>query len=594
MNNVNNVLNLGTSPVRKFINEFHEQQKQKARENGRADGVKGIIKSTDTSIGFYIEFLTTAYISLHAQCMEILNPKLQTQLGKEENIVAQKETLEKAIKMNALRNQNENDQKSIEDVPVLSVFVALSIATIGSFLLFLTELYFFGLALQSLGKTQMISWWVGAAISFGLMAIATFAPIEIEKCKSSVIRYLAYIILFALIIGSMYVFGVMRSDYISLMGGHQISPLFFTLLNFISFIGQILLGKYLINPILAEIRPAIKACWKRFRIIRRRWIIHRLEAEDKQSGAELQNGLTERFTTISEAENLPSLLNNLFKENVSVYKSSYAETCKDPAGIPACFHQPIPDLDFTGNSSSNNSFSAAIIILCMALFSFGCIEVKEPITETNICLIDRTDSLTISPQQIYQRLNQKLTVLYDQYAGAEVIVQPITQYRNTPKFRIAISSEDMLSINEIERKHKIHIFKEALHFVIDTVTSRIIPQPESEVLYPIMNALITLASSTSQKRSMDIFSDLRENTELISLYDPVIIQRLTEHPEWLRSKLDSVYHLPSLKGITVTFFYTPTTKSNDKLFSLMAESVLKPFLEQHTATVYIASLPGTQ
>jgi len=592
MKNVNNVPNLGTSPVRKFINEFHEQQKQKARETGRADGVKGIIKSTDTSIGFYIEFLTTAYLSLHAQCMEMLNPNLQTQLGTEENKVAQKENLENSIKMNALRNQNENDQRSIEDVPVLSVFVALFIATIGSFLLFLTELYFFGLALQSLGKTQMISWWVGAAISFGLMAIATFAPIEIEKCKSSVIRYLAYIILFALIIGSMYVFGVMRSDYISLMGGHQISPLFFTLLNFISFLGQMLVGKYLINPILAEIRPALKACWKRFRIIRRSWIIHRLEAKDKQSGIELQSGLTERFTTISEAENLPTLLNNLFKENASVYKSSYVETCKDPTGIPLCFHQPIPDLDFTGNSSSNNSFSAAITILCMALFSIGCIEVKEPITETNICLIDRTDSLTISPQQIYQCLTQKLTVLYDQYAGAEVIVQPITQYRNTPKYRISIPSEDMLSINEIERKHNIHTFKDALHFVIDTVTSRIVPQPESEVLHPIMNALITLTTSNSQKRSLDIFSDMRENTELISLYDPVTIQRLTERPEWLRSKLDSLYHLPSLKGITVTFFYTPTTKSSDKLFSLMAESVLKPFLEQHNATVYIASLPS--
>ena len=587
-----NMPTVGNGGIRQFIHNFHEQMKQKAYEKGRDDGIAQVPKQTDTSLNFYLEFLTTAYQTLYAECMEMLKPQLQIQLGSTEKKQAGELALERERTIEKLSQQNDADQKSIEHIPILVTVFNFSLCLIGTVLINAGETFMIAMSMQVLGKGMAFSLMIGAAVSFGLMLCATHLPMEINKLQSALLRKLARLALVLSIGVVMYYFASMRSAYITLTNGYTVSPFTFAVLNLLCFMGQYLLGKYFFLPIMEDVRAMFRALKIRWRITKRSHSIKKLQTEDKEQEQELNTTLSGRLTDVFDAEALPRLINPLYKESAAVYKASNASARKNPDDIPQCFHNPIPDLLFNPPPATFFSSQAVGLFLLLLFTLTGCIHTQPPVTERVIVLIDVTDSLTMNGKDIKEQVFHHLSINHDAYAGESISVSTISHFKNNPTWNISIPSTDIININEIERKGQIQQFTNYISTVIDSITSKISKQEESEVLYPIFTSLSKLAESNATRKVLLVFSDLRENTPIFSTYDPKVISELTLYPEHLIEILDSIYYLKApLLGIEVIFSYTPHSTFDDDMFFTISQKVMKPYLEQHEAEVYSATLP---
>lgn len=578
------------SPVRKHIDTFHTSHKQQAYEKGREDGITGTPHLHEPSLKFSIEFLVTAYESLYARCMDILKPTLQIQLGSQERHRQKEEDLKKRKQIVDLETEVTRYQNEIDGVPILSVLVSFSLSLLSSLLICMGETYLIAMSMQVLGKGMLFSSMIGLAVAIGLMLIATLIPEEIQKIQSILWRRLARVGLFLFIGSTMYLFGSLRSDYMYQLNGHQISPFLFALLNLIAFTGQYLLGKYYIAPLANHVRSALRAFRISLRIRSIQKQIETLKATSQIAEQDVHKGLEDRLHTITQATDIIPLINSLFKESVAIYKRANMSTRASGSEIPISFHQPIPDLPLSWNepTSYHYTHSLGILGLLVGFGISGCIHTAPPKTETLHILIDVTDSLTISHTDVSQQIISNLAITTDVHAGEHIVIKPISHFKTNTHLLYTLPSIDMFEINDIERKMEIQKFNSSVASTLDSITSHISSQEASEVFFPLFSSLQELARSDADIRTLYVYSDLRHHTPFLDTYDKTVLEKLSITPSYLTKQLDSLYHIPSLHGISITFCYLPRTKTDDETFYLLSEKILTPYLTSHGATVTIA------
>lgn len=150
-----------------------------------------------------------------------------------------------------------------------------------------------------------------------------------------------------------------------------------------------------------------------------------------------------------------------------------------------------------------------------------------------------------------------------------------------------LPTENHLS-NEINRRSHINAFNADCHNLatqIDTISSG---KNFSSVYLPIALQLNSLSKSQAINRVAYLYSDLKENTPKLSLYNPATFKRLRAHPEELIEYFNTLCPLEDLKGVTVYLLHDPKDINDDTDY-LFISGIYKTMLENAGATVIIQS-----
>jgi len=113
------------------------------------------------------------------------------------------------------------------------------------------------------------------------------------------------------------------------------------------------------------------------------------------------------------------------------------------------------------------------------------------------------------------------------------------------------------------------------------------PLKYSECFATIASELELLAGSKASQRTLIIFSDLQENTDVFSCYTPRGQKMLQNDPEKVAKILLQRHPLPAnLIGVTVYFVYAPLTRDQDTMFGEMV-AIYQQLLHARGARVAI-------
>ena len=109
----------------------------------------------------------------------------------------------------------------------------------------------------------------------------------------------------------------------------------------------------------------------------------------------------------------------------------------------------------------------------------------------------------------------------------------------------------------------------------------------SECFKIISTELILLTQKQSEHKILWVFSNLKENSSILSVFAGNAKQQIKNHPEAIEKLLEGTGLIPqNLKGITVVFAYLPTSREDDQEFNVLVQ-VYKQLLEKHSAKVVI-------
>jgi hypothetical protein len=120
----------------------------------------------------------------------------------------------------------------------------------------------------------------------------------------------------------------------------------------------------------------------------------------------------------------------------------------------------------------------------------------------------------------------------------------------------------------------------------DTDTSSSL-KDHSECFKAISSELNLLVQSNSKNRFLLVFSNLYENSSILSVYDKTNNRLLAQNPRKIADQFEKTHLLPeSLKGIKVFFLFQPVTREEDQKY-LELVSVYRSLLESRGATVRV-------
>lgn len=163
--------------------------------------------------------------------------------------------------------------------------------------------------------------------------------------------------------------------------------------------------------------------------------------------------------------------------------------------------------------------------------------------------------------------------------GLELSLRYVAETRYAPKHHFSLpqgevgwlANEDM---RRRKRKHLLGQFSDTL----STLNKVQKPLPRSEIFRLVIEE-VTHLSKQKGKRTLLLYSDLKEFSPLISVYDTRQQARLLKSPQEMAAKLASGIELPhDLSGITIHILYVPSLE-DDPLFTAMVavyREVLEP------------------
>lgn len=228
-----------------------------------------------------------------------------------------------------------------------------------------------------------------------------------------------------------------------------------------------------------------------------------------------------------------------------------------------------------------------IIIVCIVATAvgIGAVYYKPPATTDVIVLSDVTDSLIAKPDgvELISFLNTS-----NKWDGISFTLSSISDVSIGKTDKVFIKAESRWLGNEIKRTRDLKAFYNSVEELLARSSGEVIGRKQTSVYIPIVTSLTSLAESSSNKKVLIVYSDLMENTNEFSFYDPQTLSELKTKPEVALGKLDSLLHLPSLRGVDVVFVYQPHNTTEDSAYRIVSW-FYKSMLEKAGAHVVITS-----
>lgn len=207
-------------------------------------------------------------------------------------------------------------------------------------------------------------------------------------------------------------------------------------------------------------------------------------------------------------------------------------------------------------------------------------EEHQPTTQHISVLVDLTDANSYQPHadEIFSYLEQGHSS-----NGLALTLRYVAETRYAPshQFQLATGEVGFLSNEDTRRRKR----KRLLTQFKDTLTNyKIGLSPRSEVFRLVVDEL-TIFSQEKGKRSLLLFSDLKEHS-FYSVYKKQDVQELLLHPKRIQERFENATVIPdNLTGIAIHIIYTPSLKE-DRVFTAMVDLYKKVF-ESRGATIQI-------
>jgi hypothetical protein len=234
-----------------------------------------------------------------------------------------------------------------------------------------------------------------------------------------------------------------------------------------------------------------------------------------------------------------------------------------------------------------------IFALCLAV-SCRKNQAPQPMHSSCISIIDdRTDPFALHP------LPEPILALYDfqndkdQEATARLVL--ITDKLLNPVQEIHLqdgrSSEAHNANDEIDnREQLVYSYCDAFTNAVNGFHKRYAPDStlnHSECFATIASELEYLFKNPALQKTLIVFSDLQENSDVFSCYTAKGQRLLCSNTKKVEQLLQSRHPLPeNLVGITIYFVYQPPDREHDQQFSKML-GIYKKLLNERGARVVV-------
>lgn len=215
---------------------------------------------------------------------------------------------------------------------------------------------------------------------------------------------------------------------------------------------------------------------------------------------------------------------------------------------------------------------------------------EKPRTSTSVTLLwDVTEDLLPKPHA------KAVVPLYNidnsPNDGASFTFRYTSEKSLNPETMFSLApAEAHTLVNMFERKAEIAAFTTAVTAFIDSVVADTVPgRAQSSIYIPLAETLNKVAADhTSNRKVVLVYSDLKENSSVISFYDPNMRSLLSTDPKAIQERLLGTVALTDLHGIEVLLLYEPKNADDDRTYRMLSQ-FYKSLLEGYGARVTIAA-----
>lgn len=228
-------------------------------------------------------------------------------------------------------------------------------------------------------------------------------------------------------------------------------------------------------------------------------------------------------------------------------------------------------------------------ILIIALLSIAAVFMFQSCSDNNYdtdasVLFDRTDSFLARPDT--NAIKKLFPMENSLWHGYRFHLMTLSDVDFNPTYEAEIAPACEYLSNLYGRKDEAQVFYKS----IDSAFSKALAQPEgkphSSLYIPLAIELKRLSQSTARRRMLAAYSDLMENTSVISFYKAGNFKLLKENPDSVKKIFENEIPLPNLSGIEIHFVYEPKDEQQNDLFRAVS-GFYKAWLENKGAKVNI-------
>lgn len=212
--------------------------------------------------------------------------------------------------------------------------------------------------------------------------------------------------------------------------------------------------------------------------------------------------------------------------------------------------------------------------------------VDHPMTDYTL-IIDETDSTFAVPET--EALAADLGIDTNIWGGVTFNFTRIIDVSYVPHTTIALSKgPSRLAGNKYTRQKEVDAFREKFSGLLESAQHDATGKPRSSIYLPLVDELTKLSNSFAYHRILTIYSDMRENTKVVSFYDPQTARELVTDPDKIKAKLLEEAPLPDLRGIEIQIIHAPQNEKDDTAFRA-SSGFFKALFEEHGATVTVSA-----
>jgi len=142
--------------------------------------------------------------------------------------------------------------------------------------------------------------------------------------------------------------------------------------------------------------------------------------------------------------------------------------------------------------------------------------------------------------------------------------------------------------NQFDREREIEQFVNKVTAFLDSLPLDTVGRKQSALYVPIAKAANSLAMSSSNRKVLLLFTDLRENTSRTSFYSKQTLALMQTDSAQVAAMLEVQEPLDQLSGIEVYVLYQPRDVADDASFSIVSR-LYKGLLSGKGATVNVAA-----
>ena len=190
-------------------------------------------------------------------------------------------------------------------------------------------------------------------------------------------------------------------------------------------------------------------------------------------------------------------------------------------------------------------------------------------------LVDKTDTFLARPDSsVIKNSFDASNALWQGYRFRLLTLSDV-DYNSVYEASLSPACEYLSNVYGREDESKIFLSKINSTFVkVKSIT----PGRNYSSLYlPMAKELKRLSESGAKRRILIVYSDLMENTSLISFYKVEGFQLLKANPDSVKKILEREIPLPDLKDIEAHFIYQPKDNKDNELFREVSDFYKKWF-----------------